>query len=501
MTIESINQLNEKLIKYRKQAEDLLIVLQERSLIEEFYSKDLERLTTKLPPSDFPQVTSFVKSLILFVSSQALSFSQNLTKEVIENFKELLNSQAFQIKELHLDGLKNEKRKSRLTKKLEESKKRYWECCEECEQVAIALDSEPSVSKKKKLVTRLLLSKTQLDGIYKNYLESVDRYNKYKKTYIAKSKKVISVYSHHEVQLVETYSKIQNDLLSFQCLSGASHSVSLSSFPNIEHIELPVDDTSKLLEYPECNFEAYEGTHPLFMNLGINSAPHLHASIIEASGVDSGTQTAVENMYRSEMENIINKAWAEEDLTSEEYLHFNGLIKEHLGRKAWAWCLNLKRTQGNFEITTQGFVAVGELMVAILNECERSQDVAVAKNCIILSQTFYRKVQGVRDYLQNFIMSHTLWENMEFWEKLITSAIVEELKNQGEAENLNEHLKSLVFCQIVSFGHIMMSFKVPEDVIQGILEKTGNKYNLNSVEANEIMVIHIQTAVLESGRD
>lgn len=484
--IETITQLYEKGVKFRKHAEELLMVLQERSLIEQFYAKDLERLALKLPSSDFPQVTEFLKQITQQVSLQSQKFSQQIAGEIIETFKNLLSTQAAGIKEPYLEGLKNEKRKSRLGKKLEETKQKYWQCCEECEQVAVALDEEPAVSKKKKLVQKLLLNKTHLDAVYKSYLEAVDRHSKYKKTYLTKLKKITALFTLQETELVQAYSQLQKDFLKCQCISKQSD---YSTYPNISEIFVSEENISKLLEYPESYFESYEGTHPLFLNLGINSAPHLHASILEVSGGDSGTHTAVEEMYRTEIGNIINKAWTGNDLTSEEYLHFNGMLKEHLGRKAWSWCVNLKRTQGSFEISEKGFVLVGELMVATLNECERTQDVIIAKNCIILSQTFYRKPTGCKEYLQNFIISHTLWENIEFWHKLITSAIVEELKNQGESECVSDHLKSLVFCQLVSFGHIMMSFKMSKEVIMETIELIGSNYKLNKQEAEEVMVI------------
>ena len=59
MILESIEQVHEKGIKLRKQAEDLLLMLKERALIEEFYAKDLERLANKLPAFENSSITEF----------------------------------------------------------------------------------------------------------------------------------------------------------------------------------------------------------------------------------------------------------------------------------------------------------------------------------------------------------------------------------------------------------------------------------------------------------
>lgn len=488
MSIESIEYLHEKGVRYRKQIEELLIALKERALIEELYAKDLERFANNLPVTDFKEVTEYLRQVTLHIASQSYAFAQNMTLSIVDDFKELLNSQAQSIKDHYQAGIKNEKRKKRLGKKVEESKFKYLNFCEECEQVALSLDSETSSSKREKLVQKLILSKNTLDAFYRAYLEDTERYNKYKKTYLLRTKKIISAFNQQESQLIENLNKAQEDIWTCHC--GCSSTLGNSEISQTV-LTQTVEDCSALLKYPDCTFESYEGVHPLFKNLGINSAPHLHASILEISGADKGTQTAVENMYRTEIGSIINKAWEGHDLTSQEYLHFNAMLKEHLGRKAWSWCMNLKRTQGIFVIDVKGFEHIGELMVALLNECERSQDVIIAKNCIILSQTFYKLTNNSKEYLQNFIITHTLWTNRVFWEKVINSAIGEELKNQGDIEIQKEHLKSLVFCQLVSFGHIMMSFKVDEECINQLVTSIGCNYDFSEEETKEIIVKHI----------
>ena len=71
--------------------------------------------------------------------------------------------------------------------------------------------------------------------------------------------------------------------------------------------------------------------------------------------------------------------------------------------------MNSRRAQGNFKLYDKGYNKIGELMHAVLNECERTQDIYIAKNCIILSQTFYKYDKtNQKIYLQNFILSHSI---------------------------------------------------------------------------------------------
>jgi len=61
--VESIQIIHQKGVKLRKYAEDLIIYLKERSLIEEAYAKDLERLALKLNQEFFPEFSEFFKKV------------------------------------------------------------------------------------------------------------------------------------------------------------------------------------------------------------------------------------------------------------------------------------------------------------------------------------------------------------------------------------------------------------------------------------------------------
>ena len=152
--------------------------------------------------------------------------------------------------------------------------------------------------------------------------------------------------------------------------------------------------------------------------------------------------------------------------------------------------MNLRRTQGEFKLTDSGFTQVGELMLAALNECERTGDTNIAKNCIILSQTFYQLLDGKKVFLQHFILNHTLWAKIEFWEKVVDDAIQEELRkgcyDSEEGEESAKHEKTLVFCQLVSFGNIMMSFRMGSK-IENLAKRYAEKYEFSGDELKDIM--------------
>jgi hypothetical protein len=90
--------------------------------------------------------------------------------------------------------------------------------------------------------------------------------------------------------------------------------------------------------------------------------------------------------------------------------------------------MNQHRIEGNFEIRTlPAFRMVVELLTEVVETAVAQQDMAIARSCIILSQTFYRLKNGTKYFIQSKLMHHTLWQQPDFWKSLIRQTIAEEL--------------------------------------------------------------------------
>ena len=98
---------------------------------------------------------------------------------------------------------------------------------------------------------------------------------------------------------------------------------------------------------------------------------------------------------------------------------------------------------------------------------------------MILSFTFWKKGDQKQDkiYLQSELAWHSVWKNITFWTAAIFLAISEEMQNQ---KNLNldkeedtldtiEREKSIVFGQLLTFGHNMRAFELDESHTREIL--------------------------------
>ena len=105
------------------------------------------------------------------------------------------------------------------------------------------------------------------------------------------------------------------------------------------------------------------------------------------------------------------------------------------------------------------------------------RDTINIKKLMILSFTFWKKGDQDKIYLQSELAWHSVWKNVAFWTAAIFLAISEEMQNQKnlklekEEDSLDtiEREKSIVFGQLLNFGHNMRTFELDESSTREIL--------------------------------
>lgn len=480
--LESIKNLQLKSQENRKNCDYFLQALKEWTLTEDLYSRNLNRISLHIGLKH--QCFGFIREYIQQAATKASFLSEYLSANVIEYFKQLLNSQSNSLKSNYIDSQKILNYIQKKCDGLSESVTKYFDTCRECELVTFELDRETSISKKEKISQRMLSLKKETDVLLNNYKSALFKFNNSREKISKSLQKLATSYNSYETErskfLEESLELIETTLLE------AGEKIN-KSFRFDKSIIKPDLFNISSFDIAEVSLELYDGSHPLFQNTGL---PGFHFSVLESIGVSKGTQSAIEEVFKNEIEEIVAKAWIGKELTSEDYVKFNSRLREPIGRKVWSLTMNLRRTQGEFKLTDPGFRQVGELMLASLNECERTGDIKIAKNCIILSQTFYKLNEGKKVFLQHFILNHTLWAKIEFWEQVVDDAIDEELKKgcyglTSQDENII-HEKNLVFCQLVSFGNIMMSFRMGSK-IENLARRYSEKYEFNEDEIKDII--------------
>ncbi|CAG9334580.1 unnamed protein product [Blepharisma stoltei] len=495
-------------LQRRRAGEDFIQLLRERAMHEEFYAKGLERIGNHsyflINHGSLSDVLSAIKLESLERAKQAKIFAENIRKQIADPYGELLKIQALNIKKTHAEGQILEKEKENLIERNETTKERYAKACSDYEQLTLQMEQQRSQGKVEKIVQKLVICKREVDSNLKNYLESVESLNRYYDQYTENVKTLIEIYRSHERQRLETKKELVYKLLNYELIYNQTSFTELDSIKTtMDKVDMQID-LSKIFHFDlnytkeSVDFEPYEGQHHAFKNLGTNP-PLIDLPAFEEGYDEQATQNAIEEMLRGEMDSIIQKAWQGDVLTSEDYNHFNNIIKDSFGRKLWSYCLNQRRNNGIFAIAEGGFNQIGLLLRSVLNECDRFQDSQIGKSCIILSQTFYKECDNPdsnKQYLQNFILDHKIWSNLEFWNKVIQTSIDEEVKNQEEleatkmenAEDTQQRIKNIVFCQLVSYGHIMVNFKVDVDYAAQLVLRYASHYKLSSEIIDQLMV-------------
>ena len=146
----------------------------------------------------------------------------------------------------------------------------------------------------------------------------------------------------------------------------------------------------------------------------------------------------------------------------------------------------------------EGFAGLGELFNHVLDSLNAEKNFAVARQCIILSQTFFTKD---KQYVQSLIISHPLWNSNQFWKDIIEDSIINEINALIECENdisdydiLEGRNKSVIIAALVSYIDIMVSFNKDKKLIIDIAESCKQKYTITDDELPLHFILNISNS-------
>lgn len=97
-------------------------------------------------------------------------------------------------------------------------------------------------------------------------------------------------------------------------------------------------------------------------------------------------------------------------------------MKEKRCRKFFFYVLSKFRIKGLFILKEKSFYQLGDILSKTLDEVYANKDYEAFKNCLILSQTYYKKQDSLHEekiYLQNLIETHKICQDLTVWEEII----------------------------------------------------------------------------------
>ena len=137
---------------------------------------------------------------------------------------------------------------------------------------------------------------------------------------------------------------------------------------------------------------------------------------------------------------------------------------------------------------------LSEIILKILDKSQEHNDLDNAKNCLILSQTFFyyeTPENQNKIYISNYIRKHPWFKTVKFWGDFILTMILNEFKkieerNKNEKMNISlrknipESLKSrlgeVLFSQLLPYVGNMKELQVDNKIIFTMIETIINKY-------------------------
>lgn len=480
---KTLTEYYEKSKEKRKDLESLSLLLKEWKCQEEFFALGMEKIFNKLVKNqDSVEPLRNFHNLFSLLTEKSKQFVHYINKEIIEPIDQFLEKTTNEVKHAYINGLKAGEILQKKYEKANEITNEYFESLSSFEKISKKLNIPQKSGSQKKLFKLLAQTHKQVTETFNSYKYSQAKYSAESRKYQEKIMKTLNTFGECEHKAVSHYqSSMEKIQKSISLKIIASEEVSLEIFKF----------KSEVFEYSDENFYLPDTSIEQYMNFSREPMPGNY-SIFGGSIIENFEQI-VERTSKDRFQDIVDKAWNGHKIDDEDFSIFSMQIKEMTGRKAFCFSLNGKRNIGEFCMQSEGFILIAQLILEVLNQCESSQDLQVIKNLILLSQTFYYVTEnGEKIFLQQGINGHSLWKDRIFWENFIDDGIFQEIRKQKlknfeeNCEVAESNYKSLIFCQLISYGTIMSEFSVTKAESSELIRKLANKYNFNKGEIEGI---------------
>ena len=150
-------------------------------------------------------------------------------------------------------------------------------------------------------------------------------------------------------------------------------------------------------------------------------------------------------------------------------------------------CLNNFRAEGNLKLSEEQFNIIQEILSKASDYLLEHNNEKIYYFLIIVSQTFFKMVDGKKYFLQSELKQKKFFLNVKFWIEFIEKMINEELikfEEIAKNNNISEDKKrskidDIIFSKLLSVVPSLNNFDLGKASINYILLPIINKYNIN----------------------
>ena len=497
------------------------------------YQKVINNLISKnyilFPEQDFTQsnAINFLKKILEFEFSQIGLDIELLKKTMIDQFRKQKEESRIQEKEAHAQFLKilSKYNDSKVT--MEKQKNKYHNSAKLAEQslrtsktmkirnVNNSPEVQLTIQKLEDKAKELLVeAKKNLD----KYSISVKDSNKNREESIEKQSNILKLYKELETKDGQLVNNIMTDYYKRLREENEAKKTLLDEMEEIikaidikkdkEGIvtkfksEEKPDDLINLVQYePPIDFEKASNPEEYKIN---------HEIIVAMKTIipDIMPNFDIEKENRKqEMRELSKKIFAiNVPFTDDEKKKLMEYLEQKWSQRYFLIYLSRQRTNGRFARSQKLVNDLAEILTLILQTSEKEKDYEAARNCMILSQTYYYEEKDKegnikKKYLLEFILSYKWLRTPEFWRGLIEKMISLETKkcmdcNPNEPnlydennEKSKERLSNFCFSQLLPYSNNMREFFMDDRIIVRIIDEFTAKYHVQKEIADSIYTV------------
>ena len=357
----------------------------------------------------------------------------------------------------------------------------------------------------------LVEAKKNLD----KYSISIRDANKNREESIEKQSNILKMYQSLDLKDGELITSIMNDLYNRlkeendakkklldeleQIIKNINLKKDKEDFIKLHKSEDKPDDLINLVQYePPIDFEKASNPEEYKIN---------HEIIVTMKSVipDIMPNFDIEKENRKqEMRELSKKIFAiNVAFTDDEKKKLMEYLEQKWSQTYFLIYLSRQRTNGRFARSEKLVKDLAEILNLILQTSEKEKDYEAARNCMILSQTYYydekdKEGNVKKKYLLEFILQYKWLRTPDFWRGLIEKMISLEIEKFVETnpdepslfdeknEKSRERLSNFCFSQLLPYSNNMVEFFLDNRIVVKIIDEFVEKYHVQKEFADSI---------------
>jgi len=470
----------------------------------------------------YPVIEAIPKNVILH-SKEFADFSEFINAKIIEQVTKSLSEIYVRENNLYENYIKSKRTYNNSKVDLEKSKNNFNDNAKICENLIVnaktmkynALASKKEIEKNENLASEGLFDAVNYENRYIEFLKETNKnredanekeksllnmYQDIDKEFVIKIKGMVSMYI---AGIKKMYSTILTDISwihnQFKKINSENDTnMFINKYKsNIQKEEkipfVPYEPKSSLNPKSTGDFQKDENI--LDINLEVisslkkslkNVCPNVN---LEEEDKKRRLRFLTSKIFK------INTEFPEEE--KKELLEY---IKVISYRKYFIIMLSKQRIKGRYKRSKKLIDDLSDILNKVLEIAEREKDYEEAKNCLILSQTYFYEIKKedkkiYKYYLFNRI-KHNKWLNsIEFWENLIVTMVEIEIKNSEKSikkYNLSEKhkknaLNNIGFSQLLTYSQNMLEIGIAKEDVISLVKKFADKYDITKEYFSTIM--------------